>query len=252
MISNNWIAISDIHGDLLNFNALLQAIEENEQDYRFIFLGDYVDRGPDSKEVLATIKYHVDQGHIAVLGNHDLFFMEFLKGKYDEFALTFGYDTIHSFLGFHVIDDHGCAFARDQILEKFPWVLPLLQSMPYYHEEGGLVFIHGGYNPFLSDWKRSTPVEMTMPVWQMQKHAKDQERPFISGHFPVINMNEDKSSDPVLAHRHLFIDGGSVFGGTLNAFFSDGRYVQSENGKLHLKTHQEWRNNVWNLLQSSE
>lgn len=242
-----WVTISDIHGQHRELSMLLQVVDISFNEYKLIFLGDYVDRGPDSKEVLATVKYYVDQGHVAVLGNHDLFLREFLKGKYLEFPLTFGKETIDSFLGHSVVDEDGARYAKDYILKEYPWVLPFLESLPYYHEQNDIVFIHGGYNPYRKDWRQSTPVEMTMPVWPMHVHAREQEQAFISGHFPVMNLmpKEEQDHAPLLVNRHLFIDGGNVFGGRLNAFASTGQYFQVHAGNLHTHVHEEWRQAIY-------
>lgn len=242
----SWVTVSDIHGQHRELLGGLEAVDISFKEPKLIFLGDYVDRGPDSKEVLATIKYYVDQGHVAILGNHDLFLREFLKGKYLEFPFTFGKETIDSFIGHSVIDEDGARYARERILAEYPWVLPFLESLPYYHEEDGIVFIHGGYNPYRKDWKQSTPVEMTMPVWPMHAHAHDQQQPFISGHFPVMNLHRGTHHhQPLLVNKHLFIDGGNVFGGKLNFFASTGDYFQLDADTIQAKRHHEWRHAIY-------
>lgn len=242
-----WVTISDIHGQHDELLLALSTVEQSFDDYTLVFLGDYVDRGPDSKGVLETVRRLVRAGHVAVLGNHDLFFMEFLRGRYLEFPFTFGKETIDSFIGHSVIDYDGARYARERILEEHPWVLRFLDSLPFYHQRDGIVFIHGGYNPHRSSWTQSTPTEMTMPVWPMHVHALDQEQAFISGHFPVMNLHttEDHSHEPLLVNRHLFIDGGNVFGGKLNAFASTGQYFQVRGGEVETKTHHQWRERIY-------
>ncbi|MDF1865781.1 MAG: metallophosphoesterase family protein [Saprospiraceae bacterium] len=65
-------AISDIHGCNQTFNALLKKIEFSKSDQLFL-LGDYIDRGPDSKGVLDTIFRLQDSGHSVscLKGNHE-------------------------------------------------------------------------------------------------------------------------------------------------------------------------------------
>ena len=83
---NYYIAISDIHGEremldkaLRDANAWIGAKlnsgEISSEDVvRFVFLGDYIDRGADSKYVLSKVKeYVLDREAIALIGNHDMF-----------------------------------------------------------------------------------------------------------------------------------------------------------------------------------
>lgn len=81
-----YIAIPDIHGMRGKLDKALADIDnwieskrndgtiKLEDKIQFIFLGDYIDRGPDSKYVLAKVKeYVLERGAICLLGNHDLF-----------------------------------------------------------------------------------------------------------------------------------------------------------------------------------
>lgn len=62
------IVIPDLHG----FSSYLEAVLRQHPDRNFIFLGDYVDRGPDSRGVLEHVRALVEQGRaVALKGNHD-------------------------------------------------------------------------------------------------------------------------------------------------------------------------------------
>jgi serine/threonine protein phosphatase 1 len=64
------IAIGDIHGSAVALHTLLETL--NVADDRLIFLGDYIDRGPQSQQVLATLlELSANQNHIFLRGNHD-------------------------------------------------------------------------------------------------------------------------------------------------------------------------------------
>ncbi|KAA2301020.1 serine/threonine protein phosphatase, partial [Clostridioides difficile] len=69
---NRTIMISDIHGYIDPFNQLLDDINYNSKYDQLILLGDYVDRGPNSKEVVKEVIRLVKENHaIALRGNHD-------------------------------------------------------------------------------------------------------------------------------------------------------------------------------------
>lgn len=64
------LAIGDIHGSLTALRVLLGELDV-ERD-QLVFLGDYIDRGPDSREVLQTlIDLSADSRHVFLRGNHD-------------------------------------------------------------------------------------------------------------------------------------------------------------------------------------
>ena len=94
-------AISDIHGCHLSFNALLDKIGLTTADELYL-LGDYIDRGPDSKGVLDTIFRLQSTGYTVrcLMGNHD---EAILKARHDRlFFLSWlsdwgGVQTLNSF-----------------------------------------------------------------------------------------------------------------------------------------------------------
>ncbi|NBW70053.1 MAG: serine/threonine protein phosphatase, partial [Bacteroidetes bacterium] len=67
------MAIGDIHGCLKTLKALLKdLISEFGRERTFIFLGDYVDRGPDSKGVIDfLLEFRTEYNCIFLRGNHD-------------------------------------------------------------------------------------------------------------------------------------------------------------------------------------
>ena len=75
------LAISDIHGCSRAFDTLLDAVAPKPDD-QIITLGDYVDRGPDSRGVLDRLVALHDTGRlIALRGNHDVMMLEAAQGS---------------------------------------------------------------------------------------------------------------------------------------------------------------------------
>lgn len=65
-------AIGDIHGGYRSFDALLSLIEFSGDD-RLVILGDFIDRGPRSREVIDRILEMLPEGNVYPLrGNHEL------------------------------------------------------------------------------------------------------------------------------------------------------------------------------------
>ena len=92
MVEQMIYAISGIHGC---YNELCSRMEQlgglhtfEKGENKLIFLGDYIDRGSESKKVLETIynwQQSVGTANLVVLrGNHEDWFLDFLDGKGDE------------------------------------------------------------------------------------------------------------------------------------------------------------------------
>ena len=93
------LAIGDIHGRLDKLKALLGGISWIPDEDTLVFIGDYVDRGPDSAGVIDHIlglRKWSDKV-VCLRGNHEQIFLDFLEGKNTEtFLYNGGQATIDS------------------------------------------------------------------------------------------------------------------------------------------------------------
>ena len=77
--------MSDIHGDLLSFNKMMEKIDFKEGEDFLIVNGDVLDRGEHGIELLLRIKKMVENGHALMLkGNHELFAQRYMEGALSE------------------------------------------------------------------------------------------------------------------------------------------------------------------------
>jgi serine/threonine protein phosphatase 1 len=85
------IAIGDIHGCSAALAALVRAIEPTEPD-TIVFLGDYIDRGPDSRGVLGQVIALTGRCTVVpLLGNHEEMLLAALEGQSElRYWLKFG------------------------------------------------------------------------------------------------------------------------------------------------------------------
>ena len=127
-------AIGEIHGGSKTFRALLDRLGLNPDD-RLYLLGDYIDRGPDSRGVLAIILQLADMGFDVrpVRVNHEDMLLESVVAK-DEIALRYwmegwGTETLKS-------------FGVTSLAELPARYLTLLDQMPYVRSDGDFVFVH--------------------------------------------------------------------------------------------------------------
>ncbi|MDF1666201.1 MAG: metallophosphoesterase family protein, partial [Planctomycetota bacterium] len=82
-MAGNTFIVGDIHGCAFQLDELLGLIDERmKEDDHVVFLGDYIDRGPDSKRVIdLLLDFRVEYGSNVVFlkGNHEQWFLEALK-----------------------------------------------------------------------------------------------------------------------------------------------------------------------------
>ncbi len=153
-------AVGDIHGriDLLRrLNARIRTdAEAARADSRaVVYLGDYVDRGGHSRDVLDCLIEEPLPGFetVCILGNHEAFLLEFLDdpGRGDLWVFNGGDATLRAY----GIDVNGTEFLaggwerlRDRFLEGLPeHHLDFLRGLPLMHVEGDYVFVHAGLRP---------------------------------------------------------------------------------------------------------
>ena len=127
--------IGDIHGCSKALRALVDEIAP-ERDDTLIFLGDFIDRGPDSRGVLDLIIDLAGYTRVVPLrGNHELMMMGVLFGGLDPdvWIRCGGHTTIANYGGNleRVPDSH----------------IQFLQSLHRHHETEREIFIHAGYLP---------------------------------------------------------------------------------------------------------
>ena len=151
-------AIGDIHGrfdllDQMHERIVAEIDRDKPTDWRIVYLGDYVDRGPDSNGVLELLstQTQADPRIIALGGNHDAGMLSFLKRPRGDglFALYGGDATARSYgveLRLEPKEELLASAARleEAIPEKH---LEFLRNLPASASFGELFFCHAGVRP---------------------------------------------------------------------------------------------------------
>lgn len=119
-------AVGDIQGCYVELQQLLEQIRFDPTQDKLWFVGDLVNRGPGSLQVLRYVKFLGDSA-ITVLGNHDLHLLAVAEGA----AELHRSDTLDEVLG---------APDRDELLA---W----LRQQRLLHAEGNYVLVHAGLLP---------------------------------------------------------------------------------------------------------
>jgi len=161
-------AVGDIHGAwglLRELRRYIQAeIDANPGfDYRLVYLGDYIDRGPKSKEVLEFLVGQAQQAQVETLflcGNHDYFLNSLLElqDRGDQAQLL---ETVFTWLAnggaqamrsFNVAIQEDCLRdlrrLRDLVAKSLgAEVRRFLKTLRLTHREGDYLFVHAGVHP---------------------------------------------------------------------------------------------------------
>jgi serine/threonine protein phosphatase 1 len=134
-IDHRRIVIGDVHGHYQGLMLLLEAIAPGQSDQVY-FLGDLIDRGPDSAQVVSFVK---DSGYHCLLGNHEQLMLDaFPNGRPFTPALqawlySGGRSTVSSYGDAGILLDH----------------LNWLKTLPSYLDLGDIWLVHAGVHPLL-------------------------------------------------------------------------------------------------------
>ncbi|ANU15247.1 Serine/threonine protein phosphatase [Planococcus halocryophilus Or1] len=216
------LAISDIHGELELFNELLEKVEYDAAVDQLILLGDYVDRGPNSKRVLDRVMELKKQGAIVLRGNHDQMMLEAADGEpgaKENWVRNGGLATLQSY---------GSSIQNTTlpVSEVFREHVEFIQEMDHYYETDDYIFVHAGVQP-------GVPPQETDPyllIWIRQEfHAGySGNKTVIFGHTPTFVLRGTKNYDVYFGNNQIIgIDGGAVYGGQLNCLELPSRKVYS-------------------------
>ena len=190
----NRYAIGDIHGGCKTFRALLDRLTLRPGDQLYL-LGDYIDRGPDSRGVLDTILQLMDEVYDPrpVRGNHEDMLLNSLAGNDGYWMEGWGRETLGSF---------GIASAK-QIPARY---LTLLDQMPYLRYDENFVFVHAGVDLSVNDpLTKSTPLAMVWGGNASFGRDRLQGRTLVTGH-KILSLHLIKLS---LLTNHFQLDNGA-------------------------------------------
>ncbi len=194
------IAISDIHGCYLTFQKLLLEVIQFSKDDELFLLGDYVDRGPSSKQVLDFI-FDLQQKEYKVhclLGNHEEAMLDCTQGKGSKmnWIRHGGIMTMNSF----------DVSSPQEIPEKY---VNFIKNLDYYFEIDNYILVHSGLN-----FSSPTPLQdKSGMLWSRGWETYTDktwlgQRTVIYGHTPVKRQEIEKNLSLIQERQILNIDAG--------------------------------------------
>ncbi|MEC5129556.1 metallophosphoesterase [Verrucomicrobiales bacterium BCK34] len=162
-IKQQWDLIGDIHG---RYASLVRLLEElgyesdregggfrHPEGRKVIFVGDFIDRGPNSFDVVSLAKRMVENGQaLAVMGNHEFNFVSYMtpddNGGYlrerSEKNTKLVRETLQSFRG-----------RESALADAVEW----MKALPFFLELDGLRVVHASWVPEDIDFLRESSLE---------------------------------------------------------------------------------------------
>ena len=195
-------AIGDIHGCLAKLERLVAIIDFDKGRDILLFIGDYIDRGPDSRGV---VDYVLDlrekvRNVICLRGNHEQMLLNYLCHGRDRdlFLFNGGRATLSSY-GFRDATDRKKIVLPDDHMEFFQSLLP-------WYETDDYIFVHAGLRPGIPLDKQS-PEDLMWIRYEFIDSSHDFGRVVVFGHTHM--------AEPLMEANKIGIDTGAVYGGSL-------------------------------------
>ncbi len=231
-MAKKWV-IPDIHGCAYTLQILVENQIEPSKDDMLIFLGDYIDRGPDSKGVIDYIMGLETQGyHVkALLGNHEdyciqawevdrkkssLLGIRLRSPEQREWEKRGGKETLKSF----------AAKSPRNIPEKY---IDWMRKLDYYFEVDDFIISHAGFNFEIDD-----PFEDKYSmIWIREfdvKPEKIKNKRLIHGHVPVhldliYQAIQSKTSKFIALDNGIYVPKRNGFGNLVALELTEMEYI---------------------------
>jgi serine/threonine protein phosphatase 1 len=200
MMKERVLIIGDVHGCLGTLQRLLEKIQWCPDSDRLIFLGDYVDRGEDSRGVIEHVMQISRTGERVdcLMGNHERVLLDFIEGRdASTFFLNGGTSTLNSYRTFQRGYENAL-IPEDHIL--------FLRSLKLWIELDDYYVVHAGLRP---------GVELESQSQEDLLWIRDS---FIFSDYPFrkkIIFGHTPFSSPLVMENKIGLDTGAVYGNKL-------------------------------------
>lgn len=206
------IIIGDIHGCFEELGELLSKLEFQVGRDRLISVGDLVNKGPRSVDVL---RFFASSNSEAVLGNHELAFLEALASST---SLPSPWRKL-----------------REEMGDELDYWLRWLRSLPLYIEEEGFLVVHAGLEPGRHPSESSANLLTRIRTWDGRGDClyREGDPPWfdfykgeklvVHGHWARLGL--------VQRHNTIGLDTGCVYGRSLSALVLPERQIESVQAK---------------------
>jgi len=155
VVPGRTFAIGDIHGDLAALQLLFQRLPEIVAGDTVVFLGDYIDRGPDSAGVVKWVREYqrtTPARVVALRGNHEDAWLQVVDKGWPEFVIPRGNGCLECYRSFcgkaqPVPEESPTPEELESILagDFLPAeVVAWMREQPYFYEDEHAIYVHAG------------------------------------------------------------------------------------------------------------
>lgn len=219
-------AVGDVHGQVDLLDEMVRRISnerEGVDDGRslvLVFLGDYIDRGDHSAQVLdylVRVKEAAQDGVRCLMGNHEAAMLDFLNGRRSGKAwLDFGGRQTVASYGVSVPSadpsDAQMQQLRSDLRQAAAPHMEFLESLEKYWVSGNYAFVHAGIDPAIEIDQQETD---TLLFGSKSFLSAPERSPYrvVHGHYDA--------RDPVVHSHRICVDTGAYYSGRLTAVCLD-------------------------------
>lgn len=188
------IAIGDVHGCVRTLEVLLDRLQPAPDDH-LVFIGDYIDRGPDSKGVIDLLLDLREEHRCTFLrGNHEVFMLDYVdRGSFELWGVNGGLATLES-------------YSENQRIQFPDAHVAFLRETQLYLDTPEFFFVHAGLRANLTIAENLDRMDERVMLWgrdHLQASSVVWEKPVVFGHTP--------QERPINEPRQIGIDTGCVY-----------------------------------------
>lgn len=196
-------AIGDIHGCKSHLDKMIDKLDINTEHDTLIFIGDYIDRGPDSRGVVDTlldIRKNV-KNVVCLMGNHEEMFLNYYReGRDEELFMHNG--------GLNTLISYGLAGAGKRYLTIPDTHMEFFTTLRAYYEKDHYIFVHAGLRPGIPMEQQDSD-DLLWIRYEFINSPYDFGKIVIFGHTPL------SLTTPLINKNKIGLDTGAVYGGRL-------------------------------------
>lgn len=193
--------VGDVHGEAAALEALLTAIGSEDPEATIVFVGDYVDRGEGSADVLRRVMALNSEDparRICLRGNHEQMMLDFLEAPERTGDRWLRYGGLQTLASFDVSRPSGATLEalRDSLRDAMgPELVDWMQALPLRWQSGNVAVVHAAADP-------SVPIDRQSPQTLMWGHPNF--------------MKATRSDGLWVVHGHTIVDAATAVDGRIS------------------------------------
>ncbi|GAC1576350.1 MAG: metallophosphoesterase family protein [Polyangiales bacterium] len=231
-------AVGDIHGDIQHLHTLFSRLPALDESDTLVFLGDYIDRGPHSDQVIRFVRKLPAETRAKVVtlrGNHEDAWLRVVERGWDGFVLpplNGCLAAYRSFVGGKVPQETEEPAAHEKAILLSGSFLPddvvdWMKSLPFWYEDAHALYVHAGLPKQEGRWPHPSELaDKTVLLWLRDEDffINYRGKPVVFGHTvtaclppELSNYTPDDPNDLWAGTNVIGIDTGCGKGGFLTA-----------------------------------